>query len=140
MLELPLPSVTILPLTPEPVGTPPALGAVPAWKVMVLPLTIRTSPSDGAELAAMVVALGAPSRVRPAASLAAVPAPSTPAVPTRDPAMPPSVIADVTGEAPPAVPLATTLLIADALVYVVVPRRSDEVAPAIVVETLDLVE
>src|SRR6266478_4112240 len=140
MLELPLPSVTILPLTPEPVGTVSVTRTEPAWKVMVLPLTIRTSPSDGAALAAMVVALEAPSRVRAEASLVAVPAPSTPAVPTRDPAMPPSVFADVIGEAPPAVPLATTLLIADALLKVVVPRRSLEVAPAIVVETFDLVE
>src|SRR5260370_40968974 len=139
MLELPLPSVTILPLTPEPVGTPPALGAVPAWKVMVLPLTIRTSPSDGAELAAMVVALGAPSRVRPAASLVAVPAPSTPAVPTRDPAMPPSVIADVTGEAPPAVPVGTALLITAAVLKGVVPPRSLGVEPAVVGEEFDLV-
>jgi len=71
---------------------------------------------------------------------AAVPSPAFEAVPTSAAATPPSVVAPVTGDAPPAVPLATTLLSADALLKVVVPRKSLEVAPEIVVETLDLVE
>ena len=40
---------------------------------------------------------------------------------------------------PPAVPSKITLLVAVALAKLWVPRRSSEVAPAIVVETFDLV-
>ena len=135
-----MPSVTILPLTPDPVGTAAAAGTEPDLKVMVLPLTVKTSPSEGAPFAAMVETLAAPARVRPRARLAAVPAPSAAATPTSEADVPPSVIALVIAVVPPAVPLVTTLLTAVALVKEVVPRRSVAVAPEIVAETLDLVE
>ena len=57
-MELPLPSVTMLPLTPEPAGSRRRQpGREPDLKVMVWPLTVKVSPSDGAPLAAMAVAL-----------------------------------------------------------------------------------
>src|ERR1700690_4491431 len=129
----------MLPLTPDPVGTAAAAGAAPALKVMVLPLTTRTSPSFGAAAALRSVAAPVPVSSNVPAS-AAAPSPAFDATPTSAAETPPSVVAVVIGDAPPAVPLATTLLIADALVKVVVPRRSDEVAPAIVADTFDLVE
>ena len=129
-----------MPVTPDPVGTAAASGTEPALKVMVLPLTVTTSPSEGAPLAAMVEALAVPARVKPRARLAAVPAPSAAATPTSEAEVPPSVIAPVIAVVPPAAPLVMTLLAAVALVKEVVPRRSVAVAPEIVAETLDLVE
>ncbi len=52
----------------------------------------------------------------------------------------PSVVVPLAAVVPPAAPSYSTLLLAVALAKEVVPRRSAAVAPAIVVETLDLVE
>ena len=43
-MELPLPSVTRLPMTPEPVATLAATGGAAFVKLMVLPLTFRVEP------------------------------------------------------------------------------------------------
>ena len=96
----------MLPLTPDPAGTVAAAGAAPALKVMVLPLTTRTSPSFGAAAAVRSVAAFVPVSSSVLASLAA-PSPAVDAVPTSAAATPPSVVALVIGEAPPAVPLAS---------------------------------
>src|SRR3954454_4563816 len=106
----------MLPLTPEPAGAFAAVGTEPDLKVMVLPLTVSVSPSVGAPLAAMVVALATPARVRPTARLAAVPAPSAAATPTSVADVPPSVVARVAAVTPPAAPLNSTLEDAVALV------------------------
>jgi len=111
-----LPSVTILPETPDPAGAAAAKGTEPDLKVMVLPLTVRVSPSEGAPLAAIVVALGAPARVRPKARLAAVPAPFGAAVPTSGAEVPPSVVPTTAAVVPPAAPENSTLEVAVALV------------------------
>ncbi len=60
--------------------------------------------------------------------------------PVVEPITPPSVRDDDAAVTPPAAPEYSTLLLATALVKLVLPRRSSAVAPAIVVETLDLVE
>src|SRR4051812_29666388 len=46
MIELPVPSVAILPSTPKPPGTPAPVGGLAARKVMVLPFTDIVSPSE----------------------------------------------------------------------------------------------
>src|SRR5882757_5090401 len=108
---------------------------------MVLPLTERVSPSAGWALPIRPVAVAAPVPRRVMVPLiAVVPSPAVAVAPWKAPITPPSVLVADAGVAPPAVPLVRMLLLAEALVKVVVPRRSLAVAPAIVVETFDLVE
>ena len=104
-MVLPLPSVTMLPLTPEPAGTAGAAGAEPALKVMVLPLTVSVSPSVGAALADRPVAGAAPAEQGDGAGERRGAVTGRAAMPTSEAEVPPSVIAEVTAVVPPAAPL-----------------------------------
>ncbi|MET3361638.1 hypothetical protein ABIF60_003033 [Bradyrhizobium japonicum] len=140
-MVLPLPSVTRLPLTPEPDATPVEAGAEPERKVMVLPFTVSVSPSAGWALLARPVAVVPLVAIRVMAPVrAVVPSPAVPAVPVKEPMVAPRVVVPLAAVVPPAAPLYTTLLLAVALANEVVPRRSAAVAPEMLVETLDLVE
>src|SRR5438552_13360218 len=106
MVESPTPSVTMLPLTPDPLATPLVAGAAPTRNVMVLPLTVRVSPSAGWALPSRPVAdvpLAAISWVVP--SRADEPLPVVALEPTRDPWVAPSVIVAAAAVEPPAAPL-----------------------------------
>src|SRR3954447_10077125 len=140
-MVLPPPSVTRLPLTPEPDATAVEAGAEPERKVMVLPFTVSVSPSAGWALPTRPVAVVPEVAIRVMAPVRAVAAsPAVPAVPVKVPRVAPSVVVPPAAVVPPAVPLYTTLLLAVALAKDVVPRKSAAVAPAIVVETFVLVE
>ncbi|MGY3419902.1 hypothetical protein ACVWZW_000377 [Bradyrhizobium sp. F1.13.4] len=140
-MVLPLPSVTRLPLTPEPDATAVEAGAEPERNVMVLPFTVSVSPSAGWALPARPVAVVPLVAIRVMVPPSAVvPLPAVAPVLAKLPMVAPRVVVPLAAVVPPAVPLYSTLLLAVALAKLVVPRKSAAVAPAIVVETLDLVE
>ncbi|MET3346859.1 hypothetical protein ABIF52_007240 [Bradyrhizobium japonicum] len=104
---------------------------------MVLPFTVNVSPSLGAVVSLPLAVV--PSSVV-ADEMPVVPSAARPPVPANEPWLAPRVADEPAAVVPPAVPLYSTLLLAVALAKLVVPRKSAAVAPAIVVETLDLVE
>ncbi|MGY3034841.1 hypothetical protein ACVIIV_004011 [Bradyrhizobium sp. USDA 4354] len=107
-MVLPLPSVTRLPLTPEPVGTAAASGAEPARKVMVLPFTVSVSPSAGA--VPIFVAAVVPIRVMVPVTAVVPSAAFTATVFEYVPWVAPRVVVPVAAVVPPAAPLYSTLL------------------------------
>ena len=105
-MVLPLPSVTRLPLTPEPDATEVEAGAEPERKVMVLPFTVSVSPSAGWALPSRPVAVVPLVAIRVMAPVSAVvPSPAVPAEPVNAPRVAPSVDVLFAAVVPPAVPL-----------------------------------
>ena len=105
-MVLPLPSVTRLPLTPEPLGTAVDAGAAPLRKVMVLPFTVSVSPSAGWALPARPVAVVPLVAIRVMAPVrAVVPSPAVAPVLAKEPMVAPSVVVPVAAVVPPAAPL-----------------------------------